>query len=130
MKKTIAFALAITLCLSFCMYVSASDAGYIYSYGDIEIVFAENSSFSEEMKQHTVEYIVNGDDGVATYNLLCTLFGHKEEVESVITISHKVSSYDPRCLRETWEVHACSRCNEALDMIEIGRSYITCCPEE
>ena len=129
MKKIIALILAMILSLSFYMTVGAADVENIYNYGDIEIVFTEDSTCSDEMKQSIANYIANGDDGATTYNLLCTLFGHKETVESVTTISHKVRTTDPRCLRQIWEVHACSRCNEALDTIELSRSYITCCAE-
>ena len=128
MKKIIALVLAMILTLSFCVTVSATDVKNTYCYEDIEIIFAEDSIFSEEMKLHIADYIVNGEDGVATYNLLCTLFGHKETVESVTTISHKVRSTNPRCLQQIWEIHACTRCNEALDQIVLGEAYISCCP--
>ncbi len=130
MKKIVALALAMILSLSFCMAVNAAGVEYTYKYGDIEIVFAKNSSFSEEMKHHIADCVVNGDDGATTYNLLCTLFGHKEAVESVTTITHKVGTKSPRCLQQLWEVHACTRCNESLDIILLGEAYIYCCPED
>lgn len=130
MKRNIALVLAMILTLSFCLTVSAADVKNAYAYGDFEIVFEEDSAFSDEMKQHIADYTVNGDDGASTYNLLCTLFGHKEVVECVTTISHKLSPVNPRCLSQTWEVHCCSRCNEALEMILLGEAYITCCPED
>lgn len=130
MKKIIALTFAMILTLSFCMSVSASNIESTYMYGDLEIVFAEDSAFSDEMKEVIVGYIINGDDGATTYNLLCTLFGHKETVELVGTISHKVDPKDPRCLRQTWEVTGCTRCEEALGMELLGETYITCCPED
>ena len=128
MKKIIALVLATILSLS--LFTTAGATNSEYTYGDVEIVFEEDCTFSKEMKQKIADYIVNGDDGATTYNLLCTVFGHKETVEAVGSISHKVSPTHPRCLRQTWEVHACSRCEEALDIILISESYITCCPEE
>lgn len=130
MKKIIAFILATILTLSFGVSASAADVGNTYTYGDLEIVFAEDSTFSDEMKQCIADYISNGDDGASTYNLLCTLFGHKETVELVGTIYHKVSPTNPRCLRQTWEVYGCTRCEEALGMTLLGETYITCCAED
>lgn len=128
MKKIVALMLAMVLSLS--LFVTVGATNVKYTYGDVEIVFDEDCTFSEEMKQKIADYIVNGDDGATTYNLLCTLFGHKEEVTGITTTSHKVSPTDPRCLMQWWEMHACTRCEEALDVILLSESYITCCPEE
>lgn len=131
MKKMIAFVLAMIMSASFCMAIGASNTPNVYSRGDVDVIFIEGSVFTEDMKQRVAyEFVNGGDDATTTYNLLCTLFGHKEEVECVTTISHKVDPEDPRCLRQNWEVHACSRCNESLDMILLSESYITCCPED
>lgn len=130
MKKIIALILAMIMSLSFCTIISAANTEYVYSYNGVDVMFFENSVFTEDMKQCVAYELVNGDDGATTYNLLCTLFGHKEEIECVTTISHKLSPVNPRCLSQTWEVHCCSRCNEALEMILLGEAYITCCPEE
>ena len=130
MKKIIALVLAMIFTMSFYVSVSAANVENTYIYGDFEIVFVENSSFSDEMKQHVADYIVNGDDGATTYNLLCTLFGHKETVEAVTTISHKLRATHPRCLRQTWQVTGCTRCEEALGMVLISETYITCCAED
>ena len=127
MKKIVAFVLAMIMFLSFCLAVGATDIKNVYYYGDVEIIFEEDSTLSEEMKQIIADYIVNGDDGASTYNLLCTLFGHKETVETVATISHKVRTTHPRCLRQTWEVSGCTRCEQALGMVLLSESYITCC---
>lgn len=130
MKKIIAFILAMIMCLSVCWGVSAADIESTYHYDYVEIMFAEDSTLNEEMKQKIADYIINGDDGVSTYNLLCTLLGHKETIEYVATISHKVSPTHPRCLRQTWEVTGCTRCEEALGMVLLSESYITCCEED
>lgn len=128
MKKIIALVLATILSLS--LFTIAGATNSEYTYGDIEIVFDENCAYSEEMKQKIADYIVNGDDGATTYNLLCNLFGHKETIECVTTISHKVAPTHPRCLRQIWEVTGCTRCEEALGMVLLSESYITCCEEE
>lgn len=129
-KKIIAFVLALILTMSFGFVANAANVKNTYTDGTLEIIFAEDSTLSNEMKQHISDYIVNGDDGASTYNLLCTLFGHKETVETVATISHKVDPKNPRCLKQVWEVTGCTRCEEALGMILLGETYITCCPED
>ena len=130
MRRIISLVLATILTFSLCLTVSAANVESAYNYGDIEIVFEENSALSEEMKQHIANYIANGDDGISTYNLLCTLFGHKETIECVTTIYHKVAPTHPRCLRQIWEVSGCTRCEQALGMTLLSESYITCCAED
>ena len=130
MKKIIATVMALTLCLSFCLSTSATNISNIYTYGDVEVVFSENSSFDADMQQYIANIMVNGDDDATAYNLWCNMFGHKETIESVETITHKVYLDAPRCLSQLWEIHACTRCNEVLEQILLSELYIYCCPEE
>lgn len=130
MKKIIATVIALTLCLSFCLSASAANVSNVYTFGDVDVVFAENSSFDADVQQYIANIIVNGDDGGTTYNLWCSLFGHKETTECVETISHEVRTLSPRCLSQLWEIHACTRCNEILQQILLSEEYIICCPEE
>ena len=74
--------------------------------------------------------MVNGDDDITTYNLWCNMFGHKETVESVETITHKARTSSPRCLSQIWDVYACTRCNEVISQELLSQLYIDCCPEE
>ena len=130
MKKIIAFLIALTLCLSFCLSASAANVSNVYTFGDVDVVFAENSSFDADVQQYIADIMINGDDGTTAYNLWCNLFGHKETIESVETITHKARTLSPRCLSQLWEIHACTRCNEVLEQILLSQAYIVCCPEE
>ena len=130
MKKLIAVLMALTMCLSFCLSAGAANAIGVYTYGDIEVIFAEDSSFDEETQQYIANIMVNGDDGATTYNLWCNLFGHKETIESVETITHKVDPLSPRCLSQIWDIYACTRCNTVLQQRLLSEEYIVCCPEE
>ena len=130
MKKIISVLMALTLCLSFCLSASAANVANIYTFGNVDVVFAEDSSFDADVQQYIADIMVNGDDGATAYNLWCTLFGHKETIESVETITHKADPLSPRCLSQLWEIHACTRCNEVLEQILLSEAYIVCCPEE
>lgn len=131
MKKYISLFLTIVLCLSFVLSVNATN-GTVYSYNGIEVVFEENSTLSESMKLQVAEMLVNGvSDGedVAAYNLLCSLFGHKNTLETVETIQHKVDTEAPRCLSQIWELNICTRCENVEETL-LYEEYIFCCPEE
>lgn len=130
MKKIISILIALTLCLSFCLSASAANVANVYTFGDVDVVFAEDSSFDADVQQHIADIMVNGDDGATVYNLWCNLFGHKETIESVETITHKVDSVAPRCLSQIWDIYACTRCNEVLQQKLLSEAYIFCCPEE
>ena len=130
MKKIVAIIMASILCLTFCISASATNNENIYTYGDTQVIFAEDSCFDVDMQQYIADIMVNGDDGATTYNLWCNLFGHNESIEYVETIKHKVDTVAPRCLSQHWEIYACTRCNEVLNMILLSEIYIYCCPEE
>ena len=124
-KSLFAFLLAISLFISaFVIPVSAkTDVD-----SDIEIII-ENQNISDETKAKIEKYYStenHSDNGVTTYGLTCTLFGHKLETSCVTTITHKVSATAPRCLEKVYEYEACTRCDyEASDLL--GSSYIFCC---
>ena len=128
MKKIIALALATVMSLSFCMYASAADTEY--ACGEVEIIFAEDSAFSEEIQQIIADQMRNGDDGASTYDLFCSLFGHNETTEEVNRSYHKVNTYDPRCLLEKWNVTACTRCGDITGQTLVFEMYVSCCPED
>ena len=131
MKKYISLFLTIVLCLSFVLSVNATN-GTVYSYNGVDVVFEENSALSEGMKLQVAEMLVDGASGgedIATYNLWCSLFGHKNTTESVTTIQHKVDTEAPRCLSQIWELNICTRC-ENVEATLLYEEYIFCCPEE
>ena len=131
MKKLTIFALAIILTMSLFVNISAQEInGNIYNYGNISVIFDDNSTVSVEHQQHIADTLINGKDEVSTYNLVCTLFGHKfDQTEYIKTITHEVSETAPRCLQEYFVVHICSRCQEDGQIESYGEEYIFCCPE-
>lgn len=65
----------------------------------------------------------------SSYNLICTLFGNKETVELISTISHQVDPKSPRCLQQYWDVYGCTRCEEALGMELLVKHILFAAPK-
>ena len=61
-----------------------------------------------------------------SYGLMCTLFGHDEQLHSVSAIEHKVRASNPRCLETDYKVTTCSRC-EYENIEVLAEIYISCC---
>ena len=110
--------------------VSASEAtGNIYQIENVTIIFDADSNLTREQQESIAQFLVNPEYGVSQANLICNLFGHKNTQEGVSTITHKVSTTDPRCLQELFTITTCSRCNEAT-VERDAAIYISCCPED
>lgn len=131
MKKILSVFMALTLCvLSAALITSASEKPtVVITTVDAEYtVEFENTNLSEEQREAVAHTLVFGkDDTVQTYGLMCTLFGHNTEENSVSVITHKVRSSSPRCKREIYHVTTCTRCDYQEQELS-GTSYIVCCP--
>lgn len=129
MKKVIALALVIVSVFSV-MSISAyadgaEESTVVVTVGETDYIF--NGNTTEEFRSRFIMHHLNPDaDGAAAYGLTCTLFGHKLVSEVVTTITHKVSSTDPRCLKEMYNSEACTRCDYTNNTL-ISSSYISCC---
>ena len=92
-----------------------------------EIVFVFPTDTSEDFRNKFIAHYFNkNDEDVATYGLMCNLFGHKLESAVIQTVTHKVRATSPRCLRERYDTQACSRCDYITKSL-ISSSYIVCC---
>ena len=130
MKKVFAILLTLTILTTLSLSVHATtETGNVYEIENVSIIFDSNSTFDSEKQEYIANYLVFPEYGISTAGLMCTLFGHKNTSETVITITHKVVETSPRCLKETFSVTTCSRCDET-STVRTGFSYITCCPEE
>lgn len=131
MKKIVSVFMALILCvLSAALITSASEnPTVVITTDDAEYtVEFENTNLSQEQREAVAHNLVFGkDDTVQTYGLMCTLFGHKTEVNSVSVITHKVKTTSPRCKREIYHVTTCTRCDYQEQELS-GTSYISCCP--
>ncbi len=127
MKKV--FTLLLAIVMAFAISITASATGNDYSINGVTIKFSEDSLFSAEEQAAIAEMVVNGTDNssATTYNLMCTLFGHKTVTESYTVIEHCVSDTAPRCLETIQDVTACTRCETVIDIYVITSYYINCC---
>lgn len=117
--------------------VCASENTYnVYQYVDPEVTveFETGNTFSQDIKQKVADGFVGivyveelGEDQLE--NIICTLFGHSTTTSVVSVTHHKASIHSPRCLKEYYEVTACSRCNYTEEEL-LGGHYIVCCPED
>lgn len=130
MKRLTIILLTIILVFAGTISVSADEMNSnVYQIDNITVIFDADSQLSNEQKEAIVQLLVNPEYGVSQANLICNIFGHKNTIEGVTTITHKVSATDPRCLEEFFTITTCSRCNEST-VERDGFAYIPCCPED
>lgn len=130
MKKIGLIAIVIVLTFFSTIGVSADQTiGNTYQIKNVTIFFDADSQLTPEQQEIIAQLFVNSEYGVAQANLICNIFGHKNSMEGVTTITHKVSATDPRCLEEFFTITICSRCNEST-VERNGMRYIPCCPED
>lgn len=103
--------------------------GNTYQIVNVTVIFDATSQLSNEQQEMIAQLLVNPEYGVAQANIICDIFGHKNTMEGVTTITHKVSATDPRCLQEIFTITTCSRCNEST-VERDAMFYIPCCPED
>ena len=130
MKRLVTVVMLVTLTIFATLGVSAdTNAGNTYQIENVTVVFDVDSQLSVEQQEMIAQLLVNPEYGVSQANLICNIFGHKNTVEGVMTITHKAKANSPRCLEEFFTITTCSRCNEST-VERDGMSYITCCPED
>ncbi|MBE6749453.1 MAG: hypothetical protein E7557_09550 [Ruminococcaceae bacterium] len=127
-KSLFASLLVLTLLTcTFCMPTSAKKATVIN--GEVDIIILDKD-ISVETKEKIENYFASGepatDDGASTYGLTCTLFGHKLESSTVVTVTHKVRTTSPKCVRRTYDYDACTRCDYEISEL-VATEYIVCC---
>lgn len=129
MKKAFVVILTLILLCTFSVStLAATDEVYIYDIGSVTVIFNENDTWDATTREAIAHRLVYGnDDTSTTYNLLCSLFGHKYETKGVTAITHCVFDEAPRCLEEYFDLSLCSRCDDQL-IERTGFRYIYCCP--
>lgn len=131
MKKIIALIMVVVSLFSV-MSMSAyaenkSENTVVVTVNDVEFVF--DADTTEEFRDKFIaDYFNENNDDTSAYGLTCTLFGHKYEESIVIAIVHKKKATDPRCLRQTYLMEACTRCTYAQKTL-ISQVYVSCCEE-
>ncbi len=128
MKTKKVFSLLLALTTLLCAVIIPTNAAETEAYEHIEI-YIENENLSEETVEKIIAFYSNGGeekDGISTYGLTCTLFGHKLESSTVRTVTHKVRTSAPRCLEKTYNYKSCTRCDYEESTL-IASEYIACC---
>ena len=130
MKRFIIFLLATIVALSMTLISSATASnGNTIEYNGYTIIFNVDSSFDEQQQQIISQKVISNDntnDISTTYNLMCTLFGHKTTTETITVIEHRVSDTQPRCRKSLQDVTGCTRCDYVTTTV-VAQTYIYCC---
>ncbi|MBO7246364.1 MAG: hypothetical protein J6V56_06335 [Clostridia bacterium] len=133
MKKFVSLFMIFIMISTFSVYASASDNSDVYTYEKDGLEYTvdfSGTSFSEEKRDAIAQRLIGAsDEEIQTYGLMCSLFGHKLEEGTVGVVTHKVRTYAPRCLDETYSVKACTRCDYQEKTL-IVKTYKDCCPED
>ena len=128
-KKIITVFVAIALLFAMCVNASATSSQYIFEVGNVTVILDPDNTLSEEAKMNIVNYLTSDESDIATHNILCSVFGHKFETSIATRVTHRVSTAEPRCKKETFEIETCTRCDYAVATL-IATEYIFCCPED
>ncbi len=131
MKKFLALVLAITSVFSLATFSASAESAdentTVIVRGDVEYIF--EAGVSEDLINSFITLCEEEDhdcEDASTYGLMCTLFGHKLESSTVQTITHNAASTAPRCLKKTYTVSACTRCDYSTKTLK-NSTYIYCC---
>ena len=123
MKKVISVAILLIILSIFEAYAYALDL----VPHETDVIFDDNTQFTADQQQAIIEHF-NGlhisEDSNEANNILCTLFGHNYTTEYVSVVNHNVYASAPRCVKNYYEVSACTRCNDSNStLISTERIY-------
>lgn len=126
--RLISFFLVVVFALSSIQMIAFAETESDCSHSDDVVTVEFLNEISDSSKEKIIAHF-NGKEKTAVQSrgLTCTLFGHKIETGTVSTITHKVKTTAPRCLKETFDYEICSRCDEYSEYTLIGSQYINCC---
>lgn len=130
MKRVISFFAIVLACSMLAVGITGSSETTetrIIEYYDegITVVF-ENAVYSNEARYTQIaDRLVHGDEYATSTLSWCWLFGHDIERNTVGIITHNVRSVSPKCLRKTYSVETCSKCDYYKDEL-ISSEYIVC----
>ena len=130
MKKILALILTIVSVFSLMTFTASAEeteeTTIVITKGEVDYIF--EAGVSEDHINSFIESCENehNSEECTTYGLMCTLFGHKLETSSAVTITHKAAASDPRCLKKTYTVESCTRCDYSTKTL-MSSKYISCC---
>lgn len=104
---------------------TAEEDNIVVTCGDTDFIF--EAGVSAEVQERVIaEYFSEGEDDAHAYGLTCTLFGHKLETSTLITVTHNAKTTEPKCLKKYYDQNTCTRCDYATLTLK-SQLYISCC---
>lgn len=123
MKKMIISLFMVLFIVSGSSVLYASDEHHeIYT----EIGFRDNTMFSTQQKQNIINHFLVSNSSGYTINGLFCLFGHNLTTERTPVTHHRYYPTVPRCLREYYDISACSRCDYVSSSF-VTSEKVFCC---
>lgn len=116
--------------VSLVLFVNASGTNSetrVIEYADegITVVF-ESAAYNDEVQYKQIaDRIVYGEEYPVKIISWCWLFGHDIQSSTVSVVTHNVSPVSPKCLRQTYSVDTCSKCDYYSEEL-ISSVYIIC----
>ena len=112
MKKTICFCLIFSFMIGILQIAAFAIGDGSVTSPNHEITVYVPDDVEEQIKEKIYAMFYGLEmPGDNQDNILCTLFGHKLTETSATVITHNVYSNSPRCLKEIYDIAACSRCD-------------------
>lgn len=128
-KKTLCLVFALVFAFSAFQIFSFADDSAACSHcsGEMTVIIPDSAS-AEAEKKILAHFCESCDSALAAQarGITCTLFGHDLESGTTYTITHKVNSTSPRCLREYYSYEICNRCDYESYILK-NSQYIVCC---
>ena len=99
----------------------------IIEYADegITVIFEDTVYNDTAQYKQIADRLVYGEEYPVKTISWCWLFGHDIQSSTVSVITHNVSSVSPKCLRQTYSVDTCSKCDYYSEEL-ISSVYIVC----
>ncbi len=137
--KTIRRVLALLLCLalstsafaSTTYAVNANDANSdilcFHIAEDVELDI-ERRSLNEQQIETIIDHLVGvREPQASTMNIICSVFGHDYETTIATITKHNVYSTYPKCVKESYDVSVCNRCEHSESVLK-STIRVGCCP--
>ncbi len=134
--KKIVHILLVTLLFLFSTIISSyavDDTPNVFAFGDKEIIILDESINYETMER-IASYIAKDnpstpkilDDPENPDNIICDIFGHNLTTTTAVEVTHNVYTTSPKCVRKTYNVEYCTRCDYINKTLKSSVRISTC----
>ncbi len=133
-KKFVVFILCVVLCISlFSSNVLAlnsvnSDENilHIQITNRIEMEIERRNLNDEQIQTIINHFFGVREQQVTSRNIICSAFGHDYDTTITTITRHNVYSSYPKCVKDTYEVSVCSRCDHS-ETVLLNSIRVGCC---